>query len=203
MIVFCILWVPFVYMLRRSIIGKGGSSGGVWALILGSIYAIVQFFLGNIISPGGFGFSRLLFGFVDLVCVPVLVPLLVYFFIFLFRGFSGDADFGGFALLWLIPAGALRALSWSAFNDPILLVAVPLLWTAIAAGISYFIDWIISTRYIILKIVFAFCILIPPAAASVSYWVLFHQQTLLGYGLLIFANIPFILSLVFQRRYFY
>jgi len=124
---FCLLWVPFFYLLRRSFVDEGASSGGVWALLLGSITAIVQFFLGYIIIPGGFGFSRFVFGFFEIVSFPVLVPLLIYFIMVLFRGFSGDIDFANFALLWLFPIGALRALSWSSMNDPILLVLTPLL----------------------------------------------------------------------------
>ena len=200
MIAFCVLWVPLVYIFRRSIISKGGSSGGVWALILGSITAIVQFFLGNFINPGGFEFSRILFGFVDVVCVPVLIPVFVYLIILIFRRFSVDIDFGNFTLLWLIPVGCLRALSWSALNDPILLFAVPVLWTALAVGISFFINWIITSRYIILKIVASLCILPLPPAAALCYWAFFSQQPSLGYGLLIFTNIPFILALLLRRR---
>ena len=199
MIVFCILWIPFVYFLRRFILGIGGFSGGVWALILGSIFVLIQLFAGNFIIPGGFGFSRLLHGFIDLVCLPVLIPLFVYMFIFLFHGFSGETDFGGFALLWLIPSGLVRAISWGASSDPILLVAVPVLWAALAAGLSFFIHWIINTRYIILKIVSSLCILIPPAAACLSYWAFFSMQTLLGYGFLAITCVPFILSLALRR----
>ena len=199
MIVFCFLWVPFVYLLRRSVIGSGNSSGGVWALILGSVTAIIQFFLGDLVRAGGFGFSRLLYGFVDIVCFPVLIPLFVCFLILLFRGFSAKADFGSFALLWLIPVGGLRALSWSALNDPILLIAVPILWTAAAAGISFFINWLLNSRYIVIKITCVLCMLILPAAAACSYWAFFSQQTLLGYGLLILANVPFVFSLILRR----
>jgi len=199
MIVFCILWIPLVYFLRRFITRVGGFSGGVWALILGSIFAIIQILIGNIITPGGFGFSRLLHGFFDIVCLPALIPLLIYLIIFLFRGFSGEADFGGFALLWLIPSGLLRALSWGDTSDPILLVAAPVLWAALAVGISYFINWIINTDYIILKIVFSICILIPPAAACLSYWAFFSMQNLLGYGFLALTCVPFILSLALRK----
>jgi len=195
---FCLLWVPLFYLFRRSLSG-GASSGGVWALILGSITAIIQFLLGYILSPGGFGFSRWLFGFVEIVSMPVLIPFVVYLLMFVFRGFSINADFGNFSLLWLIPVGALRALSWSSMNDPILLVMAPLLWTALAVGISFFINWMSSGPnpfFIIIAIIF---IMILPLSAASAYWAFFSQQTMLGFLLLFVTHIPFFLSFVFNR----
>jgi len=197
---FCLLWVPLFYLLRRSISGRGNPGGSVWALLLGSITAIVQFFLGYLVSPGGFGTSRWLFGFIDLISVPVLVPLFVCFIMLIFRRSSHDIDFANFALLWLIPAGALRALSWSALNDPILLVVVPLLWTAVAAGISFFISWMTNNFKFLIAAVSILCILILPVAAATSYWAFFSQQTLLGFVLLFVSNIPLVFSLFIERR---
>jgi hypothetical protein len=193
------LWVPFFYLLRRSFYADN-SSGSVWALLLGSITAIIQFFLGNIISPGGFGFSRWIFGFVDIVSLPVLIPLFICFLMFLFRGFSGNAGFANFILLWLIPVGAFRALSWSSYSEPIVLVAVPLLWTALAAGISFFINWMAKkTRWYVI-IISILCILILPLTAASAYWAFFSQQTLLGFIMLFVSLIPLCFSLVSDIR---
>jgi hypothetical protein len=192
---FCLLWVPLFYLLRRSLNGEG-SSGGVWALILGSITAIIQFLLGYILSPGGFGFSRWLFGFVEIVSMPILIPFVVYLLMFIFRGFSSNADFADFSLLWLIPVGALRALSWSSMNDPILLVMAPLLWTALAVGISFFINWMTSSFNPFFAIISVICIIILPMSAAATYWAFFSQQTFLGFILLFVTHIPFGLSFV-------
>ena len=197
---FCLLWVPLFYLLRRSVVGAGSSSGGVWALFLGGVAAIVQFFLGNFISPGGFGISRWLFGFVDLISVQVLLPIFAYLVIFAIRRFSGDADFAGFALLWLIPAGVTRTVNWSAQGDPILLVAVPLLWTALAAGFSFFIHWMITSKKWYAFVVSIPCALSLPVIAAVSYWAFFSQRTLTGFCFLIAAYIPVIISFIFERH---
>lgn len=188
------LWVPLFYLLRR--VFSGGSSGSVWALLLGSVTAIIQFFLGYIISPGGFGFSRWLFGFVDIVSLPVLVPLFLCFLMLLFQGFSGEIDFANFALLWLIPVAGLRALSWSSGNDPILLVAVPLLWTALAVGISFFITFMMNNLRWYIMVISILCILILPVSAAAAYWAFFSQQNALGFLLLFVTHIPFGFSLV-------
>jgi len=191
------LWVPLFFLLRRSITG-GNSSGGVWALLLGSITAIIQFLMGYLVSPGGFGFSRWLFGFIDIVSLPVLIPLFICFFMFLFRGFSGEIDFGSFMLLWLIPVSALRALSWSSLNEPLLLIAVPLLWTALAVGISFFINLMANYPRWYLIILSFLCILILPVSAAFTYWAFFSQQTAMGFLLFFVTHIPFGLSLTFD-----
>jgi hypothetical protein len=118
----------------------------------------------------------------------------------LFRGFSGDADFANFALLWLIPVGALRALSWSALNDPILLIVVPLLWTALAVGISFFINWMVNGFNVGITFASIFGIILLPVTAAATYWAFFSQQTLLGFLLLIVTHVPLAFSFVFERK---
>jgi hypothetical protein len=199
MSIFCLLWVPLFYYLRRTMSGESNSSGSVWALLLGSIAAILQFFLGYLVSPGGFGFSRWLFGFIDLASLPVIIPMLIYLVMILFKGLSTDGDFTNFALLWLIPIGALRALGWSSGSDPILLVMVPLLWTALAAGIPFFINWMTETSNPFIAIASVLCIIVLPALAATTYWAFFSQYTLLGFSLLLVTNVPMALSFVINR----
>ena len=199
MVFFCLLWVPLFYLLRRSFT-EGGASGGVWALILGSITAIVQFFLGYFISPGGFGFSRWFFGFIDIVSLPVIIPLLVYTLLLLVRGVSGNIDFTSFALLWLIPVAGLRAIGWGAANDAILLIAVPVLWTAQAAGIPFFINLVLDKFHWYTLIISVLGILILPLLAASVYWAFFSQQTIIGFILLFAVNIPLGFSLVFDIK---
>jgi hypothetical protein len=198
MSVFCLLWVPVFFLFRRTITG-GTGGGGVWALLLGSITAILQFFLGYFISPGGFGFSRWLFGFIEIVSLPVLIPLILYALLYVFRGLSGSADFTNFALLWLIPVAALRAIGWGPTNDTILLISVPLLWTALAVGIPFFINWTANNFRWYTLIISFLCILILPVSAATAYWAFFSQQTLLGFLLLFVTHIPLGLSFVLYR----
>ena len=192
---FCLLWIPLFYLLRRASLAKGASSGSVWALLLGSITAIFQFFLGNIITPGGFGFSRWLFGLIDIICIPVIIPFFIYLFIIIFRGVS-DADFANFTLLWLIPVAGIHALGWSSGSDPVLLIMVPMLWSALGMGISFFIHWMIKTPRWYSIIISIICISILPFLAAGAYWAFFSQQTLIGFALFSAVHIPFVLSLV-------
>jgi hypothetical protein len=197
MSLFCFLWAPFFYLFRRSITGGEGGAGAVMALLLGSAAAVFQFFSGSLVNPGEFGFSRWLSGFVDIVSLPVLVPLVVCLLFTLFRVFAGTPDFVNFTLLWFIPAAALRSLSWSAQNDPILLILVPLLWTAIAVGIPFFINIIAHGRLLVI-IPAAFAILVIPVLAASSYWAFFSQKTVLGFGLFFITLIPAAFSIVFS-----
>jgi len=199
--IFCLLWVPVFYILRRSVVGESATAGSVWALVLGSVTAIVQFFLGDFITAGGFGFNRWLHGFVDLISVQVLLPFFIYVVLLAFRRFSGNIDFASFTLLWFIPVGCIRSVSWSALNNPILLIFVPLLWTALAVGISFLINWMITNRKWYKFVISIPCILIMPFIASAAYWALFSQRTILGFGLLLAAHAPLILSFIFERHH--
>ena len=195
MSLFCLLWIPLLYLLRRSVSDEGGG-GGVWALLLGSVTAIFQFFLGDIAVPGGFGLSRWISGFVDIVSLPVLIPLAVYTLCILLRLFSGGPDFAGFILLWLIPVAVLRALSWSSRGDPILLVLSPLLWSAQAVGISFFISLIIRHFRWYVLIPSALCIAALPPAAATAWWAFFSQQPRLGVPILAAVLIPLLVSTI-------
>ena len=191
---FCLLWVPFFLLLRRSLTGTGG--GSIFALLFGSITAVIQFLLGDLVTPGGFGFSRWIYGFIDIVSLPVLLPIIIFTILLVFRN-SGESDFANFTLFWLIPVGAFRALSWSAEqSDPILLVAVPLLWTALAAGISYLIHMMMESYSTIIKIGYFFCILLLPIFGALTYWAFFSQLTLLGFIFFFITQVPLVLSFV-------
>jgi hypothetical protein len=192
---FCLLWVPLFYLFWRSITGHNASAGGVWAILAGSIVAMIQFFLGNLIDPGGFGLSRLVSGCIDIVALPALEPILLYFFLITFKFISGEADFANFALLWLIPGAGMRALSCGSSSDPLLLVLAPVLWTAIAVGVPFFIKTILSSRiYIIIPASLA--IIIIPFAASCSYWAFYAQRTYYGFLFSFAAIVPMLVSVI-------
>jgi len=191
------LWIPFFYLFRRSIAAESGA-GGVWALILGSITAIFQFLLGNFVQAGGFGLSRWMSGFVDIVALPVLIPFVIYIVCIAFRFFSGNFDFANFALLWMIPSAALHAISWSSQRSPILLLLVPLLWTALAVGIPLFINLIIQYFRWFVVILCALCILALPLLAVSAYWAFFSQQLLRGFLFFALTMIPMIISMIYD-----
>ena len=193
MTLFCFLFIPFIYLFQRSV-RESDSTGGVWALLLGSIIALIKFFLGDLVNPGGFGFNRFISGCIDIVSLPALIPVIVYLFFVNFKIIGGTMDFAGFALLWLIPEAGIRAIGWSSLSDPILLVLVPVLWAAIAIGIAFFITLIQNSRgWLIL--LFSLAILLIPFAASASYWAFYSQKTLIGFLLLFTASSPMLVSL--------
>jgi hypothetical protein len=201
MLIFCILWLPLFYLFRRSL-GAETGSGGVWALLLGSAVALTQFLVGSFIQPSGFGLSRWVSGFVDIVAVPVLVPLFIYVFFVIFRiSSSGSTDFAHFTLLWLIPGAWLRAVNWSAANDPALLILVPFLWTALAMGISFFIDCMIKFFRWYVVIPCALGILVLPFLATTSWWAFYSQKTQCGFLFLTLSAAPLIVSLILSYRH--
>ena len=195
MTVFCFLWMPLFYIFWRTVTGNAVYAGGLLALLAGSVVTFVQFFLGSFIDPGGFGLSRWVSGCIDIVSAPALLPFLVYLVMMLFRLIPGTVNFANFALLWLIPAAAIRALGWISSGDPILLVLVPILWTAIAVGVSFFIE-LIRTGRILVIIPASLGILIVPFAAASSYWAFYCHKSSMGALFLAAAVIPMLVSMV-------
>ena len=163
---------------------------------MGSIVAIVQYFLGPLVEPGGFGLSRWMSGFVDIVGLPVLIPLFVYLLLIIFRLFSGNYDFANFIFLWLIPLSIQRALSWSSLRSPVLLIIVPLLWTALAVGVSLLVNLILQYFRWYVAVLSVLGILALFIAAITSYWALFSHQTLLGWLLFSAVMIPMLISVI-------
>jgi hypothetical protein len=181
--------MPLFYLFWRSIAAPGTeSSGEVWALLLGSVVAVIRFLLGSFISPGAFGFSRWLSACVDIVALPAALPLLVCLLLVRLRVLGG-VNYANFALLWLIPGAAMRSVSWSALNDPSLLTLAPALWTAIAVGVPFFIVMMEkSRRWLVIPQAIAAAIL--PFLAATAYWAFFSQQNWLGTLLFVLTAIP-------------
>lgn len=195
MSIFCLLWTPFFYLFWRSVSGSRHLAGGVWAVLGGCIAALLRMFLGSIVDPGEFGVSRWLNACVDIVVLPALAPFLVYLVIIFSKFISGPYDFANFAQLWLIPCAAIRALSWSSQNDPIQLILVPVLWTAISVGVSFLIDLLLKSRKLVI-IPAALGMLIIAFASASSYWAFFSQRSNLGFLLLFAAAAPMLVYMI-------
>ena len=195
MSLFCLLWAPLFYLFWRSVTGDHTLTGGVWAALAGCAAALLQLFLGFAIDPGEFGFSRWLSGFVDIVVLPVMAPLLVYLLLVVLKIITGPPDFANFTQLWLVPCAMIRALTWSSRNDPIILILVPVLWTAISVGVPFFINLVVHGRILIIVLASFGIIMIPIAAAS-SYWAFFSQKSALGLLLFLAASAPMLVSII-------
>jgi hypothetical protein len=126
---------------------------------------------------------------VDRIAFPVLLPFIVCILRSFFKILSGLPDLTNFALLWLIPGGMFRAVSWSAQHEPSLLVLSPLLWTALAVGLPLFINIILNgPRPAFFPAVLG-ALALPLTAASAS-WAFFSQRSVLGFALFFLALIP-------------
>lgn len=189
------------YLFWRSATGSQNFTGGVWALLAGTVIAFVQFFLDSFIESGEFGLSRWLSGCVDIVVLPALAPIFAYLLLAGLKIVHGPLDFANFAQLWLIPGALIRALSWSSQNNPIYLVLVPILWTTISVGVPFFINLIIHSKSYFLIPPAALGILSIPAAAASSYWAFFSQKNSLGFLLLLAAIAPTLVSIILSYQH--
>jgi hypothetical protein len=200
MSLFCFLWTPLFCLFWSSVQApedasglRFSSSGGIWALLLGSLAAFIRFLLGSFVSPGAFGLSRWLSACVDIVALPGALPLLACALLIRLRALGPRTSYAGFALLWLIPGAAMSAVRWSALKDPSLLILAPVLRTAIAAGIPVLAAMTGKPRglFTALRVLAGTAL---PLLATTVYWAFFSQLTWLGLLLLIPALAPMAVS---------
>jgi hypothetical protein len=195
MTVFCFLWTPLFYLFWRSLHDESALTGGTWALLMGAIVAFFRFFLGSLVNPGGFGASRFVSACIDVVALPAALPFIVCLVFAAFRIISAQSNFTNYAFLWLIPVAAVRALGWSSQRDPLLLMGVPVLWTAVVAGMGLFIRFIQNGwGWVVIPAILGTAAL--PLIAAAAYWALFAHYTLAGITLLVLCLVPAGVSLV-------
>ena len=124
MIFFCLLWVPLLYFVRRPV-SSGESGKGIWILLMGFGAVVIHYFIGDLIRPGGFGFSRWMSGFIDLVALPVLFPFVVCLLLLKFKKFPANIDIIGFILLIFTDAEfAVIGIICMAIGCPICLIMI-------------------------------------------------------------------------------
>jgi len=199
MSIFCLLWVPAFYFFRRSVF-SGKTVMGLQALFLGCAAVLVRYLAGPVVTPAGLGLSRWLDGFVHIVSLPVIVPVVVCVLLSALRLFPSGVDTGGFTLLWLIPVTFYYSLAGSLPYSPLMLVLVPLLWTTQALGVSYFIGCIITYRrwYVILLSIPAAALM--PVIACTSWWAFYSQQNQAGFLFLFLSVVPALVSMIMGFR---
>jgi hypothetical protein len=164
---------------------------------MGAIVAFFKFFLGSFIIPGGFGFSRWVYACIDVVALPVALPYAICLIFAIFRIIPPQSNFTNYAFLWLIPVAAVRALSWSSLNDPILLMGVPVLWTSVVVGMGLLIRLIQNGWGWAVIPAFLGAVALPLVAAT-AYWALFGHSTTLGIILMILTAVPAVISLIYS-----
>jgi len=194
---FCLLWIPLFYVFRKFF-ANTGEDGIAWALPLGIAYTAAIFLFGDMVTPGGFGFSRWLSGFIDIVSLPVLLPLAACLLLIALKRLPHNVDIAGFILLWLTPPAALRSVMWSSPGIPVMLIIVPLLWTALGVGIPALISFakLFSQWYI--TVFAALGIAALPIAAATSWWAFYGNLPLIGYLCLFASLIPLAVWIVNQ-----
>ena len=171
-----------------------GEGESIWGLPLGALAVIARYFCGSLVTPGGFGLPRWMSGFVDIAGLPALIPLIVCGALVILRIFPRNVDYAGFALLWLVPLAAIHAISGNFPPSPIPLIVVPLLWSAQAVGIPFFMSGMTDNprRHIVFFAGLGIAAL--PVAAVTSWWAFFSQRTLWGFLLLFVSLIPAVIS---------
>jgi hypothetical protein len=166
---------------------------------LGGIAVAIQYFVGPLLDPGAFGLSRWMSGFVDIVSLPVLIPLMVCAALVMLKKFSATVDYAGFTLIWLIPLAVIRSMSGN-IPSPIPLVVVPSLWIAQALSIPFFISCILKKPRWYVIVPSALGIIALPIIATSSWWAFFVNRQMMGFLLIGASLIPAIISMIISEK---
>ncbi len=181
MSLFCLALPLFFFLFWKSLSDENAvSTGGIWAVVLGSILALVHFFISPLITSGEFGFRQWLIGFVDVIVFPVITALGICLLFKLLKLYSSTIHITNFMLLWSFPFAIVQMMTRSTQAEPLYLVIVPLIWIALAAGFGFFIENIPEVKRWAAVLCIAGTVLLPFIAAT-AYWALFSQNYILGY----------------------
>ncbi len=181
MSLFCLALPLFFFLFWKSLSDENAVSvGGIWAVVLGSILALVHFFISPLITSGEFGFRQWLIGFVDVIVFPVITALGICLLFKLLKLYSSTIHITNFMLLWSFPFAIVQMMTRSTQAEPLYLVIVPLIWIALAAGFGFFIENIPEVKRWAAVLCIAGTVLLPFIAAT-AYWALFSQNYILGY----------------------
>ncbi len=175
MVIFSILWIPVILLFLYAISNdenRRESRGKILSVLGGCIFAIGSSLSGPILSENSTGFMHWLFGFVDVVAIPVLVPLGCIWLLSRWYKNSKYIKYSEFALLWLILPAVFRGIQKSAQPDAISLIIVPLLWSCLAISIP-FLAGKAKDEIGIKEIAAATGAIILPFIGTTAYWGLF------------------------------
>lgn len=166
--------------------------------------AIIRFFSVNFVSAYGFSFSRYVSAFVDFASLPVVVSLLVCIVFYkvqtkIFKRLF-TPDFTGFILISLIPVLLVCAIRWGTSKNPLLLVLVPVLWSATAVGFYPLFTFIFKRPGVRRLICGIAAIAALPCLAAAVWWQFFIQENLNAFILLFILLVPAILTICFLMR---
>lgn len=176
MILFSILWIPSLYMFVEALQQPRDpeKKGLILAVLGGCLLSVMTFFIPNLLPEGAFGFMRWLHGFVDVIAVPVLLPLLFRYMLQIRYLHQSYIEIHQFVLVWLIPVALVKSIQWNFHKDAILLVLTPLLWGAQAIGIPWALEKAEEEIGFKSFLSYTTAVLLP-LLASTAYWAFFSK----------------------------
>ncbi|MEW6563897.1 MAG: hypothetical protein AB1404_00190 [Spirochaetota bacterium] len=191
MILFSILWIPALYLFVEALQQPRDpeKKGMVLAVIGGSCFAVFYFFIPQFVPEGAFGFLRFLYGFFDVVALPVLLPLIFRYLLQIRYGHQKYIEIHQFVLMWLIPVALVKGIQWNINKDPILLVLVPLLWGALSIGLPWLINKAEEEIGFLSFLSYAGTVLLS-LIATAAYWAWFSKLYIAAFPLAIVSMFP-------------
>jgi hypothetical protein len=176
MILFSILYIPALYLFVEALQQPKDreKKGMILAIFGGSLIGVLAFFFPRLVPEGSFGFLRWFHGFIDVIALPVLIPLLFRYLLQIRYKHQNYIEISQFILLWLIPLALVKSIQWNVHKDGILLVLTPGLWGALSIGIPWLLEKAEEEIGFLSFIAAATAVLLP-LCATTAYWAWFSK----------------------------
>lgn len=191
MILFSIFWIPALYLFVEALQQPQDreKKGLVLALLGGSFMGVLNFFIPHLIPELSYDVLLWLRGFIDVVAIPVLLPLAFRYVIQIRYKHKNYIEINQFILIWLIPVALVKSIQWNHNKDGILLVLVPLLWGALSTGIPWLIKKAEEEIGFISFLVYAAAVLLP-VIATTAYWAWVPKLYIVAFPAALISIIP-------------
>ncbi|HCM25265.1 MAG: hypothetical protein A2Z99_04795 [Treponema sp. GWB1_62_6] len=179
MSLYCFLLAPLVAWFRRPALRGGGAGRGIFiAFASGAIAAAIGSAIGPLLPSGLFDFIRWV-RLLAAVAFPPLIPLVLLLAMEKLSLARIRIDAETFALVFLVPFGAARALSVGESYDPLTFVLIPSLWCALAVGVPAMVR-LARDEIGLRSYASGACAALLPLAAATSAWAFFSNLPLIG-----------------------
>ncbi|AEJ19839.1 hypothetical protein [Gracilinema caldarium] len=197
MILFSMLWIPALYLFVEALQQPKDreKKGMILAIFGGTVMGILAFFFPQLVPEGSFGIIQWIHGFIDVIALPVLIPLCFRYLLQIRYKHQIYIEINQFILIWLIPMALVKSIQWNIYKDGILLVLTPGLWGALSIGIPWLLEKAEEEIGFFSFFFYAMAYVLP-LFATTAYWAWFLKLYLVAVLAAIVSFLPGVWYLV-------
>ncbi len=189
-----------MYFFRRSLKNAGPFRGEhLFSVAVALVLGLFWDSLGPFVESRGFGLSAWFHSAVDIIGLPLLLPLGFWALVRKERGRRLSIDAVDFTLLWLVPLSIIGCVRWSVQVEPLHLVLIPLLWSALAVSLPFLVE--LARENLGFKAFLSVLgVILLPLVSITAYWAFFGQRIVIGLLCTIVSIAPMVVQFFMDYR---